>query len=590
MKEIRVLDCTLRDGGYCNDCQFGFENTKFIIDSLLRSGVDIIECGFLTQKVAYKQGVTRFNTLEQVKEVLPQDRQGKTFVILMDYGACDVETIPDWDGSSVDGIRVTFHKKDMLPALEQCRRLKEKGYKTFLQPMVALRYTDAEYLELIRLANEVGPYAFYLVDSFGTMKRKDMLRFFYMIEHNLREDIVIGFHSHNNLQLAYANAQTLVDLQTSRSLILDSSIMGMGRGAGNLNSELFLEYLNDNAGGQYRVKPLLRVIDRVLNDFYQQNQWGYSLPNYLSASHNAHPNYALFLTEKNTLTVEDIDRIFDAMAPQKRASFDRAYIEKLYLEYMERNAGDSSLEELRQEKDAMMATIYNMLCVCLGKPPKTVTLEVRNKKKEFIRDTGLTGKEFFQKYVGWDLSQYVSLINAPTAGKPYHRTYTVKFLGNVVEGRPVKYLNLPVEDLKAAAIAQMKDGQPVWFGCDVGQCSLREGGVMDLEAIKADELFGTQFSMDKAQRLDYGESLMNHAMVFQGVDLDENGSPTRWRVENSWGKEAGENGYYVMSDEWFTQYTYQVVVNKKYLTAQQAEELSQEPIPLEPWDPMGSLA
>ena len=227
--------------------------------------------------MAYKQGVTRFNTLEQVKEVLPQDRQGKTFVILMDYGACDVETIPDWDGSSVDGIRVTFHKKDMLPALEQCRRLKEKGYKTFLQPMVALRYTDAEYLELIRLANEVGPYAFYLVDSFGTMKRKDMLRFFYMIEHNLREDIVIGFHSHNNLQLAYANAQTLVDLQTSRSLILDSSIMGMGRGAGNLNSELFLEYLNDNAGGQYRVKPLLRVIDRVLNDFYQQNPVGITL-------------------------------------------------------------------------------------------------------------------------------------------------------------------------------------------------------------------------------------------------------------------------------------------------------------------------
>ena len=249
-----------------------------------------------------------------------------------------------------------------------------------------------------------------------------------------------------------------------------------------------------------------------------------------------------------------------------------------------------ALEELRGEKEGMMQTIYNMLCIALGKPPKTFTLEVRNKKKEFLRDEGLTGKEFFQKYIGWDLSQYVSLINAPTADKPYHRTYTVKFLGNVVEGRPVKYLNLPVEDLKAAAIAQMKDGQPVWFGCDVGQCSLREGGVMDLEAVKADELFGTQFSMDKAQRLDYGESLMTHAMVFQGVDLDENGSPTRWRVENSWGKEAGENGYYVMSDEWFTQYTYQVVVNKKYLTAQQAEELSQEPIPLEPWDPMGSLA
>ena len=249
-----------------------------------------------------------------------------------------------------------------------------------------------------------------------------------------------------------------------------------------------------------------------------------------------------------------------------------------------------TIDQLRGEKEAMMETIYNMLCIALGQPPKTFTLEVRNKKKEFLRDEGLTGKEFFAKYVGWDLSDYVSLINAPTADKPYHKTYTVKLLGNVVEGRPVKYLNLPVEDLKKAAIAQMQDGHPVWFGCDVGKCSLREGGVMDLDAIKADELFGTQFGMDKAQRLDYGDSLMTHAMVFQGVDLDDNGQPLRWRVENSWGKDAGEEGYYVMSDAWFSEYTYQVVVNKKYLTAQQVEELSQEPIQLEPWDPMGSLA
>ncbi len=249
-----------------------------------------------------------------------------------------------------------------------------------------------------------------------------------------------------------------------------------------------------------------------------------------------------------------------------------------------------TVEELRQQKEAMMETIYNMLCISLGKPPKTFTLEVRNKQKEFIRDENLTGKEFFQKYIGWELSDYVSLINAPTADKPYHKTYTVKMLGNVKEGRPVKYLNLPVEDLKKAAIAQMQDGHPVWFGCDVGQSSLREGGVMDLTSIQVNSLFGTEFTMNKAQRLDYGESLMTHAMVFQGVNLDENGNPTRWRVENSWGKDAGVDGYYVMSDDWFTEYTYQIVVNKKYLTAQQVEELAQEPIELEPWDPMGSLA
>ena len=151
-------------------------------------------------------------------------------------------------------------------------------------------------------------------------------------------------------------------------------------------------------------------------------------------------------------------------------------------------------------------------------------------------------------------------------------------------------MNLPIEDLKAAAIAQLKDGKPVWFGCDVGQSSLRDSGIMDLDALRVDELFGTSFTMDKAQRLDYGDSLMTHAMVFQGVNLDDSGRPTRWRVENSWGKEPGDGGYYVMADGWFSEYTYQVVVNKKYLTESQRQELEQPPIALEPWDPMGSLA
>lgn len=248
-----------------------------------------------------------------------------------------------------------------------------------------------------------------------------------------------------------------------------------------------------------------------------------------------------------------------------------------------------SVDELRGQKEEMMKTMYDILCISLGTPPKTFTFEVRDKDKKFIRDENLTGKDFFAKYVGWNLNDYVSLINAPTADKPYHKTYTVKMLGNVKEGRPIKYLNLPIEDLKNAAIAQMKDGEPVWFGSDVGQESNRDG-IMDLDLYSVDELFGTTFGMNKAQRLDYGESLMTHAMVFQGVNLDENGKPTRWRVENSWGKDAGSDGYYVMSDVWFDEYTYQVVVNKKYLTAEQQKELEQTPIELEPWDPMGSLA
>ena len=215
---------------------------------------------------------------------------------------------------------------------------------------------------------------------------------------------------------------------------------------------------------------------------------------------------------------------------------------------------------------------------------------MRDKDNNFIRDTGLTPKTFYDKYIGMDLNEYVSIINAPTEDKPYYRSYTVKFLGNVKEGNIVRYVNLPVEELKAAAIAQMKDGQPVWFGCDVGKSSERDAGLMDLNLYHVGELFNTTFGMNKAERLNYGQSLMTHAMVFQGVNLDENGKPNRWRVENSWGNEPGEGGYYVMTDEWFDEYTYQIVVNKKYLSEDVLNAYNSEPIELEPWDPMGSLA
>ena len=249
-----------------------------------------------------------------------------------------------------------------------------------------------------------------------------------------------------------------------------------------------------------------------------------------------------------------------------------------------------SMEELRKEKEAMMETVYRMLCISLGKPPKTFTFEYRDKDKNFHRDENITPRAFYEKYIGLPLEDYISLINAPTADKPYYQSYTVQYLGNVKEGRLVKYVNLPIEELKKAAIAQLKDGEPVWFGCDVGKRSSRDGGIMDTEMFDVEGLFDTDFGMTKAERLDYGQSLMTHAMVFQGVNLDENGKPNRWRVENSWGEEAGKKGYYVMSDRWFDEYNYQVVVNKKYLSKEALEAYEKEPVLLKPWDPMGSLA
>ena len=249
-----------------------------------------------------------------------------------------------------------------------------------------------------------------------------------------------------------------------------------------------------------------------------------------------------------------------------------------------------SLESLRAQKEDMLSTIYRMLTICLGFPPEKVDFIVRDKDNNLIREEGLSPQEFYEKYVGWNLRDYVSLINAPTGDKPYGQAYTVRFLGSVHEARPVRYLNLPVDELKKAAIRQMQDGEPVWFGCDVGQRHVRELGIMDTRSIAVDKLFGTGFPMTKEERLDYGESLMTHAMVLQGVHLDAEGKPVRWRVENSWGKDKGKDGYYLMSDDWFSEYTYQVVVHKKYLSPEQLAQYEGEMKVLEPWDPMGSLA
>ncbi|NLR18543.1 C1 family peptidase [Lactobacillus sp. LC28-10] len=252
-------------------------------------------------------------------------------------------------------------------------------------------------------------------------------------------------------------------------------------------------------------------------------------------------------------------------------------------------AKGASADEIAAARDKMLGEVYRLLCYTLGEPAQKFDFEYRDDDKNYHIDRGLTPKSFYDKYVGWNLTDYVSIINSPTSDKPYNKTYTVEMLGNVVGGREVKHLNVTMDDFKQLAIAQLKDGQSVWFGCDVGQSSDRQKGIMDTNTYKKNELLDMDLSMTKAERLDYGESLMTHAMVITGVDLVD-GKPTKWKVENSWGEKVGTKGYFVMSDSWMEEYCYQVVVNKKYLTPELREAQAETPTVLAPWDPMGALA
>jgi len=247
-------------------------------------------------------------------------------------------------------------------------------------------------------------------------------------------------------------------------------------------------------------------------------------------------------------------------------------------------------ESLREEKESMLAEIYSILAYFLGEPPQEFDFEYKDKDGKFYRDSGLSPLEFYNKYSKVKMTDYVSIINAPTNDKPFDQTYTVEFLGNVKEGQQIHYLNLPIEKLIDYSTAQLKDGEPVWFGCDVGQWSDRDLGIMDTELFNYQDLLDTKFSLDKGQRLQYGESILTHAMVFTGVNINDQDQAERWKVQNSWGEKVGEDGFFIMSNDWFKEFNYEVVINKKYLSEADLKSYQKDPVVLKPWDPMGSLA
>lgn len=334
MKEIEILDCTLRDGGYINDWKFGLVNIRTTTSLLAQSGIDYIECGYLSSSSQGQEESTLYENIEHWKTTIKTINPEQQYALMIDCGHYPVEEIPKAEYDNLI-IRISFHKRDMDKALEQCRYIKERGYKVFVQSMVTSDYSTEEYIELLEKINILDPCCFYIVDSFGLMGTNEMEHYLSLSDMYLNETIKIGYHSHNNMQQAFANAQYMINKAMKHDIIIDGSIYGMGRGAGNLNLELIVEYLRINKIKVYNSDYIIEILNDVIMPIYEKKTWGYSPYYFLSAKHNCHPNYALFYQQKKRTDIGKVEQIFRQMKTEEKLAYKVEIAERYYKQYME---------------------------------------------------------------------------------------------------------------------------------------------------------------------------------------------------------------------------------------------------------------
>lgn len=338
---IKLLDCTLRDGGYINDWNFGEYTIKDVMAKLIESGVDYIEVGFL-RDCDYEPNKALYNNCAEIAKILPENRGNTKFTAMSLHNKYSLDKLEPYDGRTIDAVRVTFHDYDIDEGLAYIQKVKDKGYKVFANPINIMGYSDEMILKLLQKINEIQPYAFSIVDTFGSMMKDDLQRIYSLIEHNLRKEIVIGLHLHENLALSYSLAQDFINMKASgRECVIDASMLGMGRSPGNLCMELIMDYMNKRQSGHYDVNPVLDGIDDHIARLKQIEPWGYNTAYAISAKYNLHRNYAEFLLDKGRLRAKQINQILGSIEEQKKTAYDEAYIEKLYQDFQNKAVDDT---------------------------------------------------------------------------------------------------------------------------------------------------------------------------------------------------------------------------------------------------------
>lgn len=377
-KTISLLDCTLRDGGYVNDWRFKYSNIVSIFERLVDAKVDIIEVGFLDDRRPFDIDRSIFPDTQSADRIYGSLNKKNTMVVgMIDFGTCSIEHLAPCNESFLDGIRVIFKKGKMHPAMEFCRQVKALGYKVFSQLVSVTSYTDEELLELIELVNDVKPFAVSMVDTYGLMDEEWLLHLYQILDEHVAEDIGIGFHAHNNFQLAYANALAFLRYKGKHNLVVDGTLFGMGKSAGNAPIELVAMTLNNRYGGQYGIDAMLEATNESIMDFYYKTPWGYKTFFYLCAKNQCHPNYLTDYEKEENLSVSMLDELLATIEPEdKKLLYDKAVGKDYYDRYVREHCDDG------ENTNRFLDYIGSKKILLVG-PGKNIRLQVE-KVQQFI--------------------------------------------------------------------------------------------------------------------------------------------------------------------------------------------------------------
>lgn len=353
MEQRQLLDCTLRDGGYVNDWEFGHANIIEIFERLVSSGVEYIEIGFLDERRKFDINRTIMPDTKCANQIFAGiDKGNSTVLAMIDYGTCSIENLQKCNETFVDGIRVIFKEHLRDKALAFCDEVQKLGYKVFAQMVSITTYTDEALKEYAECCNKIKPFATSMVDTYGLLDEEHLMHIYEVLDKHLLPEIKVGYHAHNNFQLGFSNAKTFLAADTKRDILADGTLYGMGKSAGNAPLELLMMFMNEKLGRGYDITQALEAIDNVIMDIYHKQYWGYNSFFFLASSTQCHPNYVSYLMNKKTLSVKQINELLLKIIPDKKLMYDAKYAEKLYLDYQSIKCDDGNTIELVKNKFA----------------------------------------------------------------------------------------------------------------------------------------------------------------------------------------------------------------------------------------------